>query len=95
MPKEVLEQLINNKDTALKRGTDNRISQSVILTINDSRTTPTLLREVIRLIDYGTWQSVQVIEVSYDQASKINGITLKPIGEQLDEEDVEEIEEDY
>lgn len=93
---DALQQLINAKDISIKRGTDERISQSMTLTVTNAAEKPTMLREVIKLIDNGLWQSVIVTNVELDPDSKqILSITLKPVGEKVEEMEEEELELDY
>ena len=85
MTEEELKQLIISNDQSLKRGTNDHLSQSVSIKIIDcqSQTPPTMLRDVIGLLDRGEWESVEVIDLEYDSNNQITAITLKPIGEHL------------
>lgn len=91
-----LQQLINAKDVSIKRGTDERISQAVTLTITDATEKPAMLREVIKFIDNGLWQSVIVTNVELDpETRQVVSISLKPLGEKVEEVEEEDVELDY
>ena len=93
MTAEELQELINAKDKSIKRGTNDRLAQSVPLTLNDALRTPKKLSEVIDCIEFGEWKSVIVTDVDYDDNNLITSVTLKPVGEKPLAEPVEDEEE--
>lgn len=95
MTAEELQQLINSKDESLKRGENDRLAQSPKITVSDARLNPGILREVIRLVEYGEWESVVVTAVEHDANNQIVAISLKPVGEKPEEPEPEDLDEDF
>lgn len=80
-----LEQLINSCDRSIRRASNKHLIQGVRLVVNDCRmVTPQMLPDVITFIENEVWQSVEVIDLKYDDNNLITSVTLRPIGEQAE-----------
>lgn len=94
MSAEELQQLINNQDKSIRRGTDRHLAQLLKLEIVGAKRCPQKLSDVIECISLGEWKSVIVTDVEYDEHNRISTITLKPVGEKplpvIDSEEDEE-----
>lgn len=86
-----LQELINAQDKSIKCGSNEHLSQSVKIIVNDALRTPKKLSEVIDCISFKEWKSVIVTDVGYDENNLIISVTLKPVGEKpLPESDDDE-----
>ena len=90
--KDELQRLINAKDESLKRGQNSHLSQGVKLSVVNSQMHPQMLPDVITLIENKIWQSVEIVKMSYDDNNLVNAITVKPVGEQVDIDDDEDLD---
>lgn len=81
MTAEELQKLINVKDKSIRRGSNQKIAQSMKLVVKESLRAPRKLSEVIDCIELGEWKSVIVIHVDYDDNNLITSVTLNPVGE--------------
>lgn len=84
-----LQNLINQKDPLLATGQDSILAQDCTVKLVGSQKKVSTVPEVIQLIKFREWQSVNVKNVKYDDANRIVSITLSPVGEVQyeDEED--------
>lgn len=88
-----LEQLINNCDKSLRRSKNEHLSQGVKLVVNGSKIVPPqMIPDVITLIENNIWQRVEVTTVEYDDNNLIRLVKLKPIGEEVDMDDDEDVD---
>ena len=87
--REELEQLVNQRKVRL--GDDAHFVQDVRISVVESQYFPSSLAEVSQYIDLGVWQSVQVIDITYDANNLITSFVLKPIGEILPSPDDDDL----
>lgn len=96
LTKEDLQKIINAKDKDAIVGDKEHFVQDYKVKVVESRFTPTSLIEVFQYLKFGMWQSVVVTDVAYDDNNLITTLTLKPVGEQAEPEEEDEVfEEDY
>lgn len=95
MTAEELEELINAKDKTIALKTNPRLAPTVVLTYEGNvLNRPQKLSEVIDCIEWGEWKSVKVKHVGHDDNNLVDSITLTPVGEQS-QDDIMEEDEDY
>ena len=93
MSAKELEQLINNCDKSLRRSKNEHLSQGVKLVVNGSKIVPPqMIPDVITLIENKVWQRVEVTTVEYDDNNLIRLVKLKPIGEEVEMDDDEDVD---
>lgn len=95
MAKEELQKLINEKDKSFKIGSNEHLTQGVIVKTIECQKPVTTLLEVIERLEQGVWTSVEVKEVFYDENNLVSEVTLKPTEKVIAEEDYEDEEEYY
>lgn len=95
MTAQELQQLIVCKDPSLQRGTNEHLSQNVVVEVIGSRNPPKMLRNVILMLESGEWSSVKVTDVAYDADNRISHIILRPVGENPVDEDDEYYDGDF
>ena len=96
MSAEELQQLIAACDASLKQGKNPHLAQGVKLVVNGCHgQPPSMLPDVIILIENELWKSVSVTSLDYDENNRITSIALKPVGEQVAVEADDEEDEDY
>lgn len=86
MTNEELQKLINNQDPSLL-GTDNKyISPICRIMFKDTEgVLPEDLSAVLEYLEFGFWDSVTVVNITYDETKHISSITLKGHKKQNDE----------
>ena len=82
-----LQSLINSMDKSLKLGNNEHISQSVLVSTDDGKTTA--LQDVFLNLDNNVWSSVEVVKVSYDDNNLVTEIVLKPKETSVVREDID------
>lgn len=87
--------LINSKAESLRRSTDEHIAQGVIFRVVDSQMQPQMLPDAITLIENGLWKGVEVVNLQYNEKNLITEITVRPIGEQTDDIDMDDVDYDF
>lgn len=92
---EEFAQLINSKAESLRRSTDEHLAQGVIFRVVDSKMQPQMLPDAITLIENGLWQSIEVVKLQYNDKNLITEITVRPIGERIDDIDMDDEDYDY
>ena len=85
MTADELEQLINNRDRDSRQTIYNHLTQGVKLIVKESNNqSPQILSDVFTLLVNDVWQAVEVVGVEYNNFNLISCITLKPVGETID-----------
>lgn len=92
---EELAALISAKDASLRLGTNEHVAQDVDLRIVDSQMQAKMLPDVIVLIENGVWKGVEVVNLEYNDKNLVTAVALRPLGEQADVIDEDDIDYDY
>ncbi len=92
MPLEEVQRLINTMDEDMRQCNLPQLAQGVKVVTIDSKLSVQTIQEVMMNLKYKKWESVVVKEVTYNDDNLITSVTLKPIGEIIEDIDFEDEE---